>query len=106
VKFYGEWVTPALEKRLLANDTAALIACRQQRLVTEGYADVVDKMAVPTLLYAGKADPIHDAAQHSALLIPAAEFISLPGLDHIAAMCQTDLILPRVRQFLANLEEC
>jgi pimeloyl-ACP methyl ester carboxylesterase len=32
VKLYGEWVTPALEKRLLGNDTAALIACRQQRL--------------------------------------------------------------------------
>jgi pimeloyl-ACP methyl ester carboxylesterase len=100
VKFYGEWVTPALEQRLLTNDTAALMACRQQRLITEGYADVVGKIAVPTLLYAGSADPIHEAARQSASQNADAKFISLAGLGHIAAMCERDLILPRVQQFL------
>jgi pimeloyl-ACP methyl ester carboxylesterase len=100
VKLYGEWVTPALEQRLLTNDTAALIACRQQRLITEGYADVAGKIAVPTLLYAGSADPIHEAARQSASLIAGAQFISLAGRGHIAVMCERELILPRVQQFL------
>ena len=100
LKFYDKWLTPALAKRLLANDTAALIACRQQRLTAQPYADIVDKIDVPTLVYAGSADPIHDAARQSASQIPGAEFVSLPGLAHIAAMCRADLVLPRVHPFL------
>ena len=102
LKLYGAWVTPALEQRLRANDAAALIACRQQRLVTEGHADVVGTIAIPTLLYAGAADPIHAAAQQSAAQIAGATFVLLPGLGHIAAMCRTDLILSQVEQFLAH----
>jgi|SRR5579871_812455 len=102
VKLYGEWVSPALEQRLLANDAAALIACRRQRLATEGYADVVGNIAVPTLLYAGTADTIHAAAQQSAAQITGAEFVSLPGLDHGGAICRMDLVLPHVEQFLAR----
>jgi pimeloyl-ACP methyl ester carboxylesterase len=102
LKFFGEWLTPALERRLLANDASALIACRKQRLVTEGYADVIGKLTVPTLLYAGSADPIHEPARQSASKIADAEFISLPGLNHIAAMCQSQLILPDVARFLAK----
>jgi pimeloyl-ACP methyl ester carboxylesterase len=105
VKVYDEWVTPALEKRLLGNDTTALIACRQQRIVAEGYSDVVGKIAVPTLLYAGSADPIHDAARQSASEITGAEFISLPGLTHVAAMCRSDLVLPHAEQFLVRAEK-
>lgn len=41
-KMWGEeWMTPPLRKRLLATDTAALIACQQQRLISEGFSDVV-----------------------------------------------------------------
>jgi pimeloyl-ACP methyl ester carboxylesterase len=97
---FGEWLTPTLEQRLRANDAAALIACRQQRLVTRGFADVVGTIGVPTLLYAGSADPIHDAARQTASQIPGAKFISMPGLNHIAAMCQQQLILPQVQRFL------
>lgn len=99
---WGEWLSPTIERRLRANDTAALIACRRQRLITEGYSDV-GKIAVPTLLYAGSADPIHGAARQSASQIPGATFISLPGLDHIAAMCQPRLILPQVQEFLEKV---
>ena len=96
---FGEWLTPAIEQRLRANDTAALIACRQQRLVTGGYSNL-GKIAVPALLYAGNADPIHDAARQSASEISDAVFASLPGLDHIGAMCQPHLILPQAQQLL------
>ena len=100
VNLYGEWVSPALEQRIRSNDIAALIACRRQRLATDEYSNVVGKIAVPALLYAGSADPIHDAARQTASQIASAKFISLPGLSHAAAMFQPQLILPEVQQFL------
>jgi len=96
-------VTPPLRERLLANDTAALIACLQgRRLNTKGFSDVVGTIAVPTLLYAGSADPIHNAARQSASEIPGAQFVSLPGLSHPAALWRSDLVLPQVEPFLAK----
>ena len=96
-------MTPPLRERVLANDTAALIACRQQRLMmTEGFSDVVGTIAVPTLVYAGSADPIHDQARQSASEIPGAQFVSIPGLNHPAALYRSDLALPQVEPFLAK----
>ena len=103
IKFYGEWATPLLRERLRANDHAALIACLQgQRLNTEGFSDVVRTIAVPTLIYAGSADPIHDPARQTASAIPGAQFVSLPGLNHVAANYSSDLVLPQVEPFLAK----
>jgi pimeloyl-ACP methyl ester carboxylesterase len=102
-KAFGEWLTPALEERLRANDAAALIACREQRLVTPSYSDIVGKIAVPTLMYAGNADPVHEPARQTASQIPGAQFISLPGQSHVAVMSQPDLILPQVREFLEEV---
>jgi pimeloyl-ACP methyl ester carboxylesterase len=101
IKVWGEeWMIPALRQRLLANDMGALIAC-QQRPQQES-SDVLGKIAVPTLIYAGGADPVHDAARQSASQIPSAQFISLPGLAHPAALCRSDLVLPHVEPFLAK----
>ena len=102
IKLWGEWLTPPLRERLLASDTTALIACRRQRLISEGFSDVVGTIAVPTLVYAGSADPIYDAARQSASEIPGAQFVSLPGLNHISTMCRCDLVLPQVEPFLAE----
>jgi pimeloyl-ACP methyl ester carboxylesterase len=103
IKQWGEWVTPPLRSRLLTNDMAALIACRRQRLVTEGFSDVVGTIAVPTLIYAGSPDPIHDPARQTASEIAGAQFVSLPGLSHAAANLRSDLVLPHVEPFLAKV---
>jgi pimeloyl-ACP methyl ester carboxylesterase len=102
IKVWGEWATPPVRERVLANDTAALIACRRQRLITEGFSDVVGTIAVPTLLYAGSADPIHNPARQTASEIPGAQFVSIPGLDHMGVQCRSDLVLPQVEPFLAK----
>jgi pimeloyl-ACP methyl ester carboxylesterase len=104
IKLYGEeWMTPPLRERLKANDMAALIACQQQSpLNAEGLSDVKNRIAVPTLLYAGTADPIHDAARQTASEIAGAQFVSIPGMSHIAAMARSDLVLPYVEPFLAK----
>jgi len=102
-KMWGEeWMTRPLRQRLLASDTAALMACQQQRLVSEGFSDVVDRITVPTLVYAGTADPIHDPARQSAAEIAGAQFVSLPGLNHIEGLCRRNLVLPHVEWFLAK----
>ena len=105
LKMWGASATPALAGRLRASDIAALIAIRRQRLVTDAFSDVVGTIAVPTLLYAGAADPIHDGARDSASQIRGAKFISVPGLNHIEMMCRSELIVPHVEQFLTSLEE-
>ena len=103
IKLWGEWVTPPLRERTLANDYAALIACVQgRRLNTKGHSDVIGNIAVPTLIYAGSDDPIHDPAQRVASEISGAQFVSLPGLNHVAGYFRTDLVLPMVELFLAK----
>jgi hypothetical protein len=87
---------PPLRERLLTNDMAALIACQRPQAK---FSDV----AVPTLIYAGSADPIHDPARQTASEIPGAQFVSLPGLSHPAALCRSDLVLPHVEPFLAKV---
>ncbi|MGD9879423.1 alpha/beta fold hydrolase [Reyranella sp.] len=104
IKFYGDWATPLIRERLLANDHAALIASLQGfRLNTKRFSDVVPTIAVPTLIYAGSADPIHDPVRQTASAIPGAQFVSLPGLSHVAANCSSDLVLPHVGPFLAKV---
>jgi pimeloyl-ACP methyl ester carboxylesterase len=101
IKVWGEeWMIPPLRERLLANDMAALIACQQRP--QEGFSDVLGTIAVPTLVYAGSADPVHDPARQSASEIPGAQFVSLSGLTHPAALCRSDLVLPHVEPFLAK----
>jgi pimeloyl-ACP methyl ester carboxylesterase len=103
LKFYGAWATPLMRDRVRANDHAALIACLQGlRLNTERFSGVVRTIAVPTLLYAGSADPVHDPIRQTASDIPGAQFVSLPGLSHVAANCSSDHVLPHVEPFLAK----
>ena len=101
VKLYDGEVTPPHRERLLVNDAGALIACGPQRPI-EGFSDVVRTIAVPTLLYAGSADPVHDAVRQTASEIAGAQFVSLPGLGHVAANERGDLVLPHVEPFLAK----
>ncbi len=99
IDIYG-FPSPALVERLRANDAESLIACRQQRLVSGGYPGVPETIVVPTLLYAGTADPIHGPAAETASLIANAQFVSLDGLNHIQGMMRSDAVLPHARRFL------
>jgi pimeloyl-ACP methyl ester carboxylesterase len=106
VTYYGDELTPLLRERILANDAAALIAWVQgRRLDTKGFPDAIGKIAVPTLLYAGSADPVHNPARQTASEISGAQFVSLPGLTHVAGNVRSDLVLPHVERFLAKAHE-
>ena len=103
LKVWGEGVIPALRERVLANDMAAMLACQEGwYLNTKGFTDVLPTIAVPTLLYGGSADPMHEPARQAASEIRGAQFVSLPGLSHIEALWRSDLVLPHVELFLAK----
>jgi pimeloyl-ACP methyl ester carboxylesterase len=92
--------TLELQSRLMRNDMQALIAWRLQRMQSPGFEEMLPNMRVPTLLYAGSADPTHAQIEACAKRIPGATFVSLAGLGYIEAMCRAELVLPPVQRFL------
>lgn len=58
------------------------------------------RIAAPTLIVAGEHESEHVAAAATAL--PRGEYEILPGLGHVDGWARSDLVLPRVRRFLAE----
>ena len=92
---------PVPRRRLLANDVAALKA-----VVAEDRPNIAASVArsgVPTMLYAGRADPHHDLVRRFAREA-SAEFVSLPGHNHIQALQDAEAVVPSVVAFLDRLD--
>lgn len=99
---------PAAEKaRLRAYDTEALRAAHQVVIPwgTPGFIadEILPLITVPCLAYAGEADPLYAGARRSAQSIPGATFFCLPGLDHSQSFARSNLVLPPVQGFLAQV---
>jgi pimeloyl-ACP methyl ester carboxylesterase len=93
----------------LANDVEALKARFRGPIPpdspTLAVGDLLRSIAVPGLLYAGDVDPIYESARGSAEQMPRATFVSLPGLDHPQGFFRSDLVLPHVKRFLAEVSK-
>jgi pimeloyl-ACP methyl ester carboxylesterase len=100
---WGVPLQPSLKARLLANDAQALIAYRIQRLASPGFTEVLPKMTMPCLVFAGEGDPVYPANQEFVVQMPNATFFSLPGLGHADTFFRSDLVLPHVTRFLRTL---
>jgi pimeloyl-ACP methyl ester carboxylesterase len=59
-------------------------------------------MAMPCLVFVGKADPRLAGARESVKGIRNATFFSLPECGHAAALGRRDLVLPHVVAFLSR----
>lgn len=68
-----------------------------------GFAEILPKMTMPCLLFAGEDDPAYAENKECIRFIPNVTFFSLPGLGHAEAFFRSDLVLPRVTQFLATV---
>ena len=81
----------------------ALIARRTKGLQSSGFAEILPGMTMPCLLFAGEDDPV--CAENRACIrsMPNVTFFSLPGLGHADAFLRSDLVLPRVTQFLVTV---
>lgn len=111
-----EFFVAALEKSQPVPFTAArktqLLSLDVQALLTsfEGLAgsslpapeEVLPKVTLRCLLFAGEADPYFESVRNCAALMPNATLFSLPGLDHNQAFMRQDLVLPQVRRFLTT----
>ena len=84
--------------RLRAADLEAWLALAQDRVNME---DVLGTMAMPCCLYAGEGDPMFVQTKAASERIPNARFLSLPGLSHLQAFVEVNLVLPPIMEFLA-----
>jgi pimeloyl-ACP methyl ester carboxylesterase len=85
------------------NDLEALISyCSFHENI--GMADYLPKLSTPCLLYAGEEDTYpHFTAKACSEIMQNAEFVSLPGLNHMGAVVQSSVVLPHVLRFLEKV---
>lgn len=90
--------------RWLANDGLALSACVANMIAEADGRHVheLPQVAQPTLLLVGSLEPFFPRAEEASRLLPQGRFAPLPGLDHVQTFFRDDLVLPHVREFLAN----
>jgi pimeloyl-ACP methyl ester carboxylesterase len=92
-------VPPGYKARLHKADLKALLAAAGDRPSIEG---VLPKMRMPCCLYAGESDPMFAEIKSAGGLIRHATFFSLPGVSHLQSFIRSDLVLPRVIEFLGE----
>jgi pimeloyl-ACP methyl ester carboxylesterase len=61
------------------------------------------RLTMPTLIYAGDQDFRYAGVRGCVSDLPNARWISIPGLDHLAAMVRSDAVLPHVMEFLEDV---
>jgi pimeloyl-ACP methyl ester carboxylesterase len=62
----------------------------------------LQKMQMPALIYAGDQDSRYQGVKDCVRDMPNAQWVSIPGLDHLAAFVRSDLVLPHVHAFLEH----
>jgi pimeloyl-ACP methyl ester carboxylesterase len=72
---------------------------------TLGMPDVLRDVRVPCLLLVGTDDEAYPYAEEASRTLDSVEFVPLPGLDHVESFYRTDVVLPHVRRFLAEVGE-
>ena len=102
---YARWWTPELRAIQQSNDLDALIA-----MISLGgrrrYGGVAPgSVTLPCLLYVGEDDDGYADVVECAKYMPNATLVSFPGLDHIEAIFRSDLVVPHVKKFLAEVGE-
>ena len=89
--------------RRMRNDAEALVAAS---LDWGSMADeVLPRVTIPCLVYVGEADPIFAKVQEAAKHIPSATYFSIPRVDHLGAFYRSELVLPHVKKFLAEVDQ-
>jgi pimeloyl-ACP methyl ester carboxylesterase len=88
--------------RALAGDFEAFIAMSRSHSLWGDLTGPLHSSRVPMLIFVGDLDDQHPGAQKAAEQIAEASFVSLPGLDHFAALSSSDLVLPRIKEFVRS----
>ncbi|MFH0846803.1 MAG: alpha/beta hydrolase [Chloroflexota bacterium] len=100
---YGRPFDPRLVPTMLANDPEALLLITRRLADEVGVEEVLPKINVPCLLFAGTVDVFHPGIKEAATRMPNATFFSLLGHDHMQAYTHIELTLPYIKKFLAEV---
>jgi pimeloyl-ACP methyl ester carboxylesterase len=98
---FGPYLTPSVARRIAENDLEALAALTTDR---DDLSEVLPTMQMPSLLYVGTQDPRLAQVEECARRMPNVRFFSLPECDHVAGFARSDLVLPKVIEFLDQLK--
>ena len=93
-------VSQTIFKRLLDNDSEALIAATTAPMGTDGVEELLSGLSVPFMLYCGDRDGFFPSSKAASDAIPGSEFVPLQGMDHGQVSRDSDLILPHISRFL------
>src|SRR6185312_11456827 len=96
---FGPHLTPGIERRILENDLEALAALTTDR---DDFSEVLPTMRMPCLLFAGSSDPRLPLVQECTRRMPNVEFFSPADCGHVAALGRSDLVLPKIIEFLSQ----
>ena len=106
-KSMGTPYPPERRAQMLELDARALVAASQALVQgtipkAEEFLPLVN---LPCLIFIGEADPYYAEAKERTSLVPNATFFSLPGLNHLETYANTELVLPHIRNFLAEVSK-
>lgn len=104
-KRYGRPYDPRFTQSMLANDPQAIFLIAKLLANEKGVEDILPKIKVPSLVFAGTADAFYPGAKTAAALMPNATFVSFPGFDHVGLQARADLVLPHIRKFLNEVSK-
>ena len=101
VQAYGGRMTSGSLARQLNNDLEALRTLTQDRVSN---ADVLPSMTMPCMLYVGEADPRFALVKQCAAEMPNVNYFSVPEGDHVGTAMRLDVVMPKVKSFLAGIQ--
>ena len=105
-RLLGRSLTPEDRNEFLAKDTEAHVAVLTSLLDEPPLTDQdLAGILAPCLVFCGELDLFHRGAKESVDHMPQARFLSLPYLDHVTAFAQINLVLPRIKKFLAEVSK-
>ena len=95
--------SPERREKILANDFEALIAGAKSP--NPGVEDDLPNMTMPFLVYVGESDKLAPPikVKEDIKRLPNATLVSLPGLNHVQGLARSDLVLPHIMKFLAEV---
>jgi pimeloyl-ACP methyl ester carboxylesterase len=103
---FGPWWTPDRKAICQAADLDALIALLSaDDWGGLDFEDILPTVMVPCLLFVGESADEYPRTKECVKSMPNATFVSFPGLNHVAAFYRTDLVLPHIIKFLAEVGE-
>lgn len=97
-------LTEAQKARQLANDPRALLTMRAALSEWPGAEDLLPRLNIPVLIFVGDADPAYAGAREGAAKLPDATFLTVPGMNHDQALMHSELVIPHIKKFLAQVD--